>query len=108
MAEVPAWSGAAFERAVAVVRRFLVPFGCRSMMDYGCGRGGSDGEPTLLMIDDENKARALLELLDVTVGVAESAVVPMELSEALARIGDAAPGLRDRPAYRRLAAAARR
>jgi hypothetical protein len=104
---LPAASGNAFVEAVDAVARFLVPFECWSMIDFGLY--GEDGdEQKLAMINDEAKARAFLRLLNLTVGASEGAVVPYDLPNALDQISATSPSLTDSPEYRRLAAAARR
>lgn len=106
-AELPATAGGAFVDAVAAVDRFLVPFDCWSMSDYGL-RGEVGGERNLTMIDSGVKAKAFLRLLDLTVGSSERAVVPHDLTEALDRIRHVASELTRDPVYRRLSTAARR
>jgi len=107
LADLPAASGNAFVEAVDAVARFLVPFECWSMIDFGLY--GEDGdEQKLAMINDEAKARAFLRLLNLTVGASEGAVVPYDLPNALDQISATSPSLTDSPEYRRLAAAARR
>ena len=109
---IPAVAGEAFEEAVEDIERFLTPFDCWSMLDYGFydnGQTGDDITPQLsTIIDDESKARALLRLLDQTIGDAQDAVVPHDLSLALQRIETVTPELAKHPAFRRLSAAARR
>ena len=82
------------------------------MLDYGFYDNGETGDeitPQLsTMIDDDPKARALLRLLDRTIGDAQDAVVPHDLSLALQQIETVAPKLAKDPAFRRLSAAARR
>jgi hypothetical protein len=106
-ADLPATSREAFPEAVDAIERFLVPFECWSMLDYGLY--GDEGDTKKLsMIDDEAKATALLRLLDLTVGTSEGAVVPHDLTDALDHIRSAAPHLVDSVSYRRLSTAARR
>ncbi|MXY42109.1 MAG: hypothetical protein F4027_17400 [Rhodospirillaceae bacterium] len=109
---LPAVSGEAFAEAVDEVARFLVPFDCWSLLDCGFNEGGLPedfGMPGLSdVIDDAPKAQALLRLLDLTVGDSQDAVIPDDLSTALDRIETKAPRLTSDPAFRRLAAAARR
>lgn len=107
LADLPATSGEAFAEAVDAIERFLVPFDCWSMVDYGL-YGEDDGEKKLSLIDDEAKARALLRLLDLTVGTSEGAVIPRDLTDALDQIRAVAPALADTPAFRRLSTSARR
>lgn len=106
-ADLPAAVGEEFAAAVDAIERFLVPFDCWSMIDFGL-YGDEDGEPKLFAINDEAKAAAFLRLLDLTVGTAERAVVPHDLANALDRIRCVAPSLIEKQSYRRLATAARR
>jgi hypothetical protein len=107
LAKLPAIARGAFAEAVGAIDRFLVPFDCWSMLDYGL-YGDEDGEPKLAGIDNEEKAVALLQLLDRTVGTSEAAVVPYDLAAALDRVEAVSARLVDSPIFRRLAAAARR
>jgi hypothetical protein len=106
-ADLPATSGDAFAEAVDVIARFLVPFECWSMINYGL-YGEEGGAKKLAVINDEPKAKALLRLLDLTVGTSEGAVIPHDLTDALDQIRSVAPSLADAPAFRRLSTAARR
>jgi hypothetical protein len=106
-ASLPATSGDAFVVAVEAVERFLVPFKCWSMLEYGLF-GEDRGERKLGIINNEAKARALLRLLDLTIESSERAVVPYDLTEALDQIQTVAPGLIKDPVFRRLSTAARR
>ena len=98
--------------AVYAIERFLTPFGCRSMLEYGYCEG--DMAETLRMprlsdaVDDTPKAHALLRLLDLTIGHTRDTMIPEDLAIALDRIESEARGLTSDPAFRRLAAAARR
>ncbi|MBY0361507.1 MAG: hypothetical protein K2X45_06325 [Phreatobacter sp.] len=107
LADLPATSGEAFAEAVDAVARFLVPFECWSMVNFGLY--GEEGEASkLAIINDEEKAKALLKLLDLTIGALEGAVVPHDLTDALDQIQSVAPLLAETPIFRRLATAARR
>lgn len=107
LADLPSAVGNAFANAVEDIERYLVPFDCWSMLDFGLH--GADGEqPKLSIINDESKAKAFLRLLDKTIGTSETAVVPFNISAALEQIETVAPKLRELPEFRRLAAAARR
>lgn len=107
LSDLPAASAEAFAEAVYSIERFLVPFDCWSMVDFGL-YGDEWGIKKLSIIDDELKASALLHLLDLTVGTSEGAVVPSDLTDALDQIRSASPRLADAATYRRLATAARR
>lgn len=106
-AALPVASGEAFVDAVAAVERFLVPFDCWSMFEYGLYSDGED-KPNLPQINNEEKAEAFLRLLDRTVGNSVGATIPMDLSDALEQIRTVAPNLADSEVFRRLATAARR
>jgi hypothetical protein len=85
----------------------MVPFECWSMVNYGFY--GDEGEAKrLAVINDEAKARALLKLLDLTVGTSEGAVIPHDLTDALDQILTVDPALSTNAVFRRLATAARR
>lgn len=107
LADLPATSKEAFTEAVDTIARFLVPFECWSMANYGLY--GQEGEvKKLAVINDDGKARSLLRLLDLTVGTTEGAVIPHDLTDALDQIGSVAPSLIDDPTFRRLSTSARR
>jgi len=76
------------------------------MGEYG-PFGGQDGQPGLVMIDQEDKAKALLDLLDLTVAD-EGLAVPHDLTDALDQIRKVWRLADRQPAYRRLSALARR
>ena len=107
LAQLPAIACGRFVEAAETVERFLMPFACWSMSDYAL-YGSENGAPKLEIIDDGDKANALLRLLDQTVGTAENAVIPYDLGDALDQIRKVAPHLAQAPAYRRLETAARR
>ncbi|MEP9386928.1 hypothetical protein [Mesorhizobium sp. KR9-304] len=106
-ADLPATSGEAFSEAVNLIERFLVPFDCWSMTYYGL-RGRAEEHGNLQLVNTQEKAAALLRLLDLTVGAAEGAVIPHDLTDALDQVRLVAPQLVETPIYRRLATAARR
>ena len=110
-ADLPAASHEAFAEAVSAIERFLVPFDCWSLAEYGLFGDEGSGEskvPKLNMINDRAKAKALLRLLDLTVGTSDRAVIPHDLTDALDQIRACAQALADSPEFRRLATAARR
>jgi hypothetical protein len=106
-ARLPAVSGSAFADAVAAVERFLVPFDCWSLSDYGLYGLDEDGS-RLATINSAATGHALLTLLDSTIRTNEGAVIPDGLSEALEQIRTVAPLTVTMPQFRRLATAARR
>jgi hypothetical protein len=107
LADLPVTAGDAFADVVNTIERFLVPFECWSMLDYGL-YGDEDGEPKLANIDSEEKAEAFLRLLDRTIGYTESSVIPIDLGDALGQVRRVAPVLIESQIFRRLATAARR
>ena len=102
LAELPARSGTAFAEAVTAVERFLVPFACHSLVDYGLYGKDGNGVPKLNIVDDERKGLALLRLLDLTVGASAGSVVPFDLRDALDRIRSVKADLAERAEFRRL------
>lgn len=106
-ARLPASVGNAFAGAVDSVERFLVPFNCWSLHDFGFWAGG-DQEAFTIVKDSPRNAAALLKLLDATIGHTEGAVIPMDLAQALDHIHEIAPELASSPAFRRLGTLARR
>ncbi|ARQ00925.1 hypothetical protein [Pseudorhodoplanes sinuspersici] len=106
-ADLPATSGEAFVEAVDAIERFLVPFECWSMLQYGL-YGEDGGKKKLTIINTEAKAEALLRLFDLTIGNSEGSVIPYNLTDALDRIRSVAPELAKGSIYRRLSTAARR
>ena len=107
LADLPAAAGEAFEEAVDVIERFLVPFECWSLIEYGLYGEDEEGEAKLSSINTATKAKALLTLLDRTIGAAEGATVPYGLADALAQIRRIAPTLEATQEFRRLSTAAR-
>lgn len=107
LAILPATAQAAFAEAVNAIERFLVPFECWSMNDYGL-YGEKDGETNLSSINNHAKAAAFLRLLDLTIGTAEGSVIPYDLADALDQVRRVAPNQEKNQVFRRLATAARR
>jgi hypothetical protein len=107
LSDLPATSGEAFSEVVETIERFLVPFDCWSMVNYGL-YGDHGGTKKLTIINDYSKAKAFLRLLDLTIGSTEGAVIPHDLADALDQIKTVAPDLVETPVFRRLSAAARR
>jgi hypothetical protein len=106
LADLPATSGDAFAEAALAIDRYLVPFDCWAMHDFGFP---TEGDKTKLeQINSDEKAEALLNMLDRTVGNADGSVVPYDLGDALARIASVAPPLEGTSIFRRLSASARR
>jgi hypothetical protein len=106
-ADLPAAADDAFSQAVSAVERFLVPFDCWSMYDFGLG-GEVDEGARLAFIDTPDKATALLRMLDLCIGTAEGSVVPIDLAMALDQIRSTAGRLAQDSTFRRLETIARR
>jgi hypothetical protein len=106
IADLPATAQGAFAEAVDAIERFLVPFDCWSMLDYGLS-GKEDDRPNLSTIDNHEKAAAFLRLLDLTIRTSEGSVIPYDLADALDQIRKIAPNIAENQAFRRLATAAR-
>jgi hypothetical protein len=106
-ADLPATSREGFSDAVEVIERFLVPFQSWSMLDYGL-YGQEEGEPKLARIITSKNAGAFLKLLNLTIGSAEGATVPLDLASALDHVRKVTPQLADTQAFHRLSTAARR
>jgi hypothetical protein len=107
LAELPAKSGAAFAEAVDAIERFLTPFDCWSLHDYGLYGHDVDGKK-LREVNDTKEAAALLKLLDTTIGSEERAIHPLDLDRALVAIREADPKLVRDTRYARLSALVRR
>ncbi len=108
-ASLPAAALGAFAEAVDLIDHLLVPFDCRSLYAYGLRlTRDKDSMKPLTMVDDANKAKALLRLLDQTIGTTENAVFPYELGDALEQISKIAPALTKSRAFRRLETLSRR
>lgn len=108
LADLPATAREDFAEAVNTIERFLVPFECWSMIDYGLYGNKEDGGPKLSSIDNAEKAEAFLRLLDRTIGTAEGSVIPHGLADALDQVRRVAPNLTENQEFRRLATVARR
>ncbi len=106
-ADLPAKAESAFAEAVETLERFLTPFDCWSLHEYGLYDKDIDGK-RLREVKGPREAMALLTLLDVTIGSEERAVRPLDLDRALVAIRTAAPKLVRDTRYARLSALARR
>ena len=108
MAGIPAASRERFVAAVNAVARYLVPGSVTSRHDYGF-YGEEDGKPLLeVIVDTEEKAEALLRLLDLTVGSEDESMTPWDLDELLAWIRKKAPRLVELPEFAQLTTMAQR
>lgn len=106
-AELPSKTGAAFAEAVDLLDRFLTPFDCWSLHEYGLYGRDPDGKK-LRQLSGPKEAGALLKLLDVTIGNEERAVRPLDLDRALVAIREADRKLIRDPRYARLPALVRK
>jgi len=107
-ADMPAFAKGDFCEAVAAIERFLVPCDCWSLFDYGFYEKGSAGVELESVVKSAQDARALLKLLDLTIGHEPDSVVPHDLEIALNRIGQLDKNSDSYPTYKRLAAISRR
>lgn len=108
MARIPAASRGEFVAAVDAVARYLVPGSVTSRHDYGLYGEGDDGPVLEFIVDTEEKAEALLRLLDLTVGAGDDATIPWDLDELLAWIRQVAPRLVERSEFAQLTTMAQR
>lgn len=109
LASLPVSAQEAFAEAVEVIDHLLVPFDCRTLYVYGLrSTNDKDRFEFLRRIDDESKAKALLRLLDRTIGTAETSYYPNELGDALDQISKIAPSLISSQEFKRLSTLARR
>ena len=106
LANLPATARESFTDAVDAIDRFLMPFECWALHDYGIYNGG-ERTFKLSNIDNPGKAMAFLRLLDLTIGTSAESVIPRGLADALEQIRKIAPNLEENQAFRRLATAAR-
>ncbi len=102
LANLPVTAKQVFAEAVNTIERFLVPFDCWTLSDYGLF------ESKLSIIDSEEKAEACLRLFDHTIGTSENVVFPYDLADALDHIRKVAPKLGINNRFRRLETLARR
>lgn len=107
LADLPAVSGESFVSAVEAIERFLLPFKCWSIHEYGFS-DDNESMAKLSSINNQDKANALLKLLDLTIGNNEGAVIPYDLSEALEQIRKVNPKLSEVQRFRRLEISTRR
>ncbi|MCF8811753.1 hypothetical protein KIP31_21105 [Xanthomonas campestris pv. campestris] len=105
-ARLPAACGECFVKAANSVRRFLVPFESWSLHDYGLRSENQDRVSEV--INNFEKASALLDIFDLTISGNDGTPIPHELGTALQIIREIAPNLSRTPSYRRLAAFTRR
>lgn len=107
LADLPASSRQAFALAVETVERFLIPFDCWSLSDYGFFEDVPE-RPGLSIVEGDTEANALLKLLDLTIAATEGAVVPYDLGKALDHVRNTSPKSVKTNAFRRLSALLRR
>lgn len=106
-ASLPACCAGEFERAVAAIERFLVPFASHTLNTYGFSFGKTAPASLEKLVDDGPKARAFLRLMDLTIDTSRGSY-PYDLPTALDHVRSVQPGLARDPAYQRLEAMTRR
>lgn len=107
-APLPAATETAFSEAVEALVDLLVPFDVWSLWEYRIYQKEDDGQRELKIPRNEQEARALLKLLDLTIGDEDDAIIPHDLDLALSGIvAHWRQGTQDRR-FGRLAAFARR
>lgn len=107
LAKLPAATGDRFERAVEDIEPFLAPFDAWSLFEYGLY--GRDAEGRVLLVPQTaTQARALLRLLDLTIGREEGAVAPRDLDVGLQRMQQLDRTIVRDPRFMRLLSLARR
>lgn len=107
LADLPATAHQVFAEVVDTIERFLEPFESWSLLDYGLYGRDHDMEK-ISIIDNQEKAEALLQLFDRTISTSEGAVIPHDLANALDQIQKIAPRLVHNQVFRRLSTAVRR
>lgn len=106
LASLPAETGRHFADAVKLLHRYLTPFDCWSLWEYRVLKRPPIGEEICLEATPQN-AKALLQLLDATIGTEEGAVFPHDVDKALKWIREHSRQLVNDPRYARLVALAR-
>ena len=107
-APLPAAADAAFSDAVAALSDYLMPFDVWSLWEYRIYVREDGGSRELKYPRTQAEARAMLTLLDRTIGEEEGAVIPRDLDVVLSAIRACWPGaVRDRR-FSRLDSLARR
>lgn len=101
-ANLPVLSGDCFSSAVDEIDKYLMPFNCWAMHDFGFDFQRKD--KLIDVVTDSEKAKALLKLLDRSIGTDEDAVVPYDLSAALEHIAVIDNKLIKLPSFKRLKA----
>jgi hypothetical protein len=107
LANLPAKCGTGFVDAAHVIYRYLTPFDCWSLWEYGIYEGDAERR-RIRGIETPGEAEAFLGLLDRTIGSEERAIVPNDLDRGLSHISLVDPRLARDPRFQRLNALARR
>lgn len=107
LADLPAASAGEFSPAVDAIERYLQPFECWSISDFGF-YGEEFNRASLALVSTPDMAQSLLKLFDLTIGESDGAIVPYDLAEALDHIRIIWPQSANDPRFRRLSTAARR
>ena len=105
---MPAAADAAFAEAVDALGDYLMPFNVWSLWEYRIYGHDDVGGRELTFPRTQAEARAMLTLLDRTIGEEEGAVVPHDLDVALTAMAARWSGAAKDRRFARLAALARR
>ena len=116
LARLPGVCGEKFADAVEIVKPYLQPFRCWSMLAYslhyksyeGVGKISFCQDRSSDFINNEDKAKSLLKLLNLTIGSSENSTKPYHLSEVLEVISCQFPNLNTSQEFQRLLAATHR
>lgn len=98
MAAIPPAARGQLVAAVDSVLRFVTPVPGHTLVEYDLY-----GDEKLDLIDSEDKAAAILRLMERTAGDGENARTPLRMSSLLARVRKVAPRLVESRRYARLA-----
>lgn len=101
--QIPSFCANKFAEAADVVIRFIVAFDCYSMFDFRIFPENGTRKPTLSIIKRKKDARALLNILDQSIGHALDAVSPRGLSGALEKVETIDPKIAKSRQFKRLA-----
>ena len=101
-AKLPATTVNCFSDAVNLIERYLQPFDCYNMRDFGLYSGKEDEQIIEKIVSTAESAKALLVLLNSSIAYGEYPVRPHELEKALLHIKKTDEDLEGNPMYLRL------
>ncbi len=78
------------------------------MLEFDLLSGPGERNNLAETVDDAEKAKAFLKILDASISGVDGATIPMDLSSALDQIREVAPAVAKLPSFLRLSALARR